>query len=209
MRSVFVIGDSISIEYGPYLQQMTEGTVNYDRKQGEAESLIDLDQALGANGGDSSRVLAYLEAEKDRGVSYDILLINCGLHDIKTDPQSGQRQIELEQYGLNLNRIANLAAEMSNLFIWIRTTDAVEHIHNTLMKSFYRFHADVVAYNQVADEIMQAKQIPLIDIYSFTQNLGEDTYRDHVHFKDEVKQLQAAYLTGCIAHVVNLKIPRD
>jgi len=53
MRSLFIIGDSISIQYGPHLKKMVEGWLHYGRKRGEAEALNDLDRPAGTNGGDS------------------------------------------------------------------------------------------------------------------------------------------------------------
>ena len=56
MRSVFVVGDSISIQYGPFLEQMLSGRIAYARKGSEdatmAEALRNLDIPVGANGGD-------------------------------------------------------------------------------------------------------------------------------------------------------------
>jgi hypothetical protein len=98
MKKLFVVGDSISIQYGPYLKKMVEHRFLYDRKRGEQEALADLDNPVGANGGDSRMVLDYLEQERTRGMSCDVLLVNCGLHDIKTDPLSGEMQVPLYAY---------------------------------------------------------------------------------------------------------------
>ena len=81
---VFVIGDSISIQYGPYLEQYLHGFYEYDRKRDEGFSSANLDLPAGANGGDSKMVLDYLKQRlEDPGFSPDVLLLNCGLHDIK------------------------------------------------------------------------------------------------------------------------------
>jgi hypothetical protein len=202
MKSLFVIGDSISIQYGPYLKKLVEGRFHYDRKRGEAEALADLDRPVGANGGDSSMVLEYLLGEQSRGVRYDILLINCGLHDIKTDPAAGGKQVPLDQYRDNLEQIAAVARQMAQAVIWVRTTDAVESIHNARSASFHRYHADVLAYNEAADETMGKHRIPTLDLYAFTRVFGESAYRDHVHYTDEVCRLQAAYIAGYLERFV-------
>ena len=67
MKHVYIIGDSISIQYGPYLEKALKGIMTYARKEGEAESLLNLDNPQGANGGDSSMVLAYLHGLKQQG----------------------------------------------------------------------------------------------------------------------------------------------
>lgn len=199
MRKLFVLGDSISIHYGPYLKQMTEGWFVYDRKRGEEQALADLDQPVGANGGDSERVRGYLASERNKGVRYDLLLLNCGLHDIKTDPQTAERQVPAQKYRSNLEAIVETARQMAEAVVWVRTTDAVEAVHNTKSSSFHRFHKDVVAYNAIADEVMSQYGIPLLDLYMFTQGFGESAYCDHVHFTEEIRRLQAAFIAGYLA----------
>ncbi|TVY11139.1 SGNH/GDSL hydrolase family protein [Paenibacillus cremeus] len=199
MRSLFIVGDSISIQYGPYLKKLVENRFHYDRKRGEAQALADLDNPVGANGGDSGMVLDYLKSERDKGVKYDLLMVNCGLHDMKTNPVTGEKQIPLPKYRDHLAEIVRIAREMAQAIHWIRTTDAVEAIHNSKNRSFHRFHEDVVAYNSAADEIMSAHGIPMVDLYSFTRVFGEAAYCDHVHFTEEVRGLQAAYIAGYLA----------
>lgn len=199
MRSVYVIGDSISIQYGPYLEQYLQGLLGYSRKAGEDEALLDLDWPMGANGGDSAMVLAYLRARrKAGGIDADILLLNCGLHDIKTDPTSGEKQVPLAKYQANLHEIVGIAADLRPRLVWVRTTPCDERIHNPKARSFHRFAADVVAYNEAADAIMRAAGVPVLDLYTFTHNLGQDLYCDHVHFHDAVREKQAAFLAGAL-----------
>jgi len=143
-------------------------------------------------------VLKYLTNEQSKGVRYDVLLVNCGLHDIKTSPHTGAKQIPLELYRANLEQIVHIGKEMAQAFIWIRTTDAVELVHNRADSSFLRFHDDVVTYNAAADEIMLRNRVPLIDLYTFTQTFGLAAYCDHVHYTEEVRHLQAAYIAGCL-----------
>jgi hypothetical protein len=64
-KTVFVIGDSISIHYGPFLKKMVNEKYNYDRKGNMEDALKNLDKAIGANGGDSSMVLEYLNSHDE------------------------------------------------------------------------------------------------------------------------------------------------
>jgi len=82
-RKIFVIGDSVSIHYGPYLKKMIKHKFEYDRKRGIEDALTDLDRPIGANAGDSGMVMEYLAKEYKKNTKYEILLINCGLHDAK------------------------------------------------------------------------------------------------------------------------------
>ncbi|WP_282936571.1 SGNH/GDSL hydrolase family protein [Paenibacillus sp. RC67] len=196
MRRVFVIGDSISIQYGPYLKDMLADRFGYDRKSGEEAALTNLDNPMGANGGDSSMVLEYLTLEHNHGTRYDILLMNCGLHDIKSSLTDSSKQVPPDDYRSNLQSIAKLAQKMANDVIWIQTTDVVTEIHNARCRSFHRFEVDVLQYNKIADQVWESFKIPRMDLYSFSRAFGTSAYCDHVHFTEEVRRLQAAYITG-------------
>jgi lysophospholipase L1-like esterase len=194
---IYVIGDSISVHYGPYLQAFLEGTIEYARKEGEEEALLDLDNPQGANGGDSSMVLSFLRAKAaSGGIDADLLLVNCGLHDLRTDPDTGMHQVPLEQYAGNLRAIVQTVGDLRPNLIWIRTTPCDERVHNREGMGFYRFAADCKAYNRTADRIMAEAGVPSIDLYAFTLNLGPDLYCDHVHFHEHIRQKQAAFIAG-------------
>jgi hypothetical protein len=142
-------------------------------------------------------VLSFLKAKaRSGGIDADLLLLNCGLHDIKTDPGTGKRQVPIDRYARNLEAIVQTVNGMKCSLVWIRTTPCDERIHNRHGLTFHRISADCEAYNRVADHIMQSSGVPTIDLYSFTLNLGEDLYCDHVHFHDHVREKQAALIAG-------------
>lgn len=200
---IYIIGDSISIQYGPYLKSFLNGLMEYSRKEGEEEALLNLDQPSGANGGDSSMVVRFLETKAAAGgTDADLVLINCGLHDIKTDPATGIRQVPLEEYRANLRRIIEIVATMKRRLIWIRTTPCDDQVHNSKGMTFHRFAADGEAYNRAADQIMQESGVPSIDLCTFTSNLGADLYCDHVHFHEPVRMKQAAFIAGWLSAFV-------
>jgi lysophospholipase L1-like esterase len=198
MKSVFVIGDSISIQYGPYLADLLKGRFQYGRKSGEEEALRDLDVPAGANGGDSSMVLRYLEALGRAGEQVaDIMLVNCGLHDIKTDPESGERQVPLDRYKANLPKIVALARGLCDALVWVRTTPVDDDQHNSRATGFHRHRADQEAYNAAADAVMREHGVPMLDLCGFTAALGgTEVFCDHVHFTDEVRARQGAFIAG-------------
>jgi hypothetical protein len=198
---IYLIGDSISIHYGLYLQQYLHGFMDYSRKQGEDEALLDLDNPQGANGGDSTMVRSYLEARAlKNGIAADILLLNCGLHDIKRALGINALQVPINQYRENLRAIVKLVEKMGLKLVWIRTTPCDETVHNCGRKlEFKRFAADCEEYNCAADEIMVETKTPSIDLYSFTLNLGSNLYCDHVHFPPHIREKQAAFIAGWLA----------
>jgi len=53
-----------------------------------------------------------------------------------------------------------------------------------------------IAYNDVADRVMREAGVPVMDLYTFTCNLGTDLYCDHVHFHSHVREKQAAFIAG-------------
>jgi len=171
--------------------------MDYARKEGEEEALLNLDNPQGANGGDSSLVLSFLRGKaRSGGIDADLLLVNCGLHDIKTDPSTGARQVPLAQYEQNLLSILQTAATMRPTLIWLRTTPCDEVVHNRAGMGFHRFSSDCAAYNRSADRIMSGAGVPAIDLHAFTLNLGTDLYCDHVHFHEHVREKQAAFIAG-------------
>lgn len=199
---VYVLGDSISIQYGPSLERALAGIFRYERKSGKAEALLNLDLPMGANAGDSSRVLDFLQACLKGGeFRPDVLLLNCGLHDIKRDLVSGKIQVSLESYRENLRQTTRLCRDAGIPLVWMRTTSVVDEIHNHPGASFHRHANDQQAYNACADEVMRKADVPVIDLYTFTRNLGDDAglFGDHVHFNEEIREKQGVFLAGCLA----------
>ena len=47
---IYVIGDSISIQYGTYLESQLKGIMEYSRKGGIEEASVNFDHKTGANG---------------------------------------------------------------------------------------------------------------------------------------------------------------
>lgn len=198
---LFVIGDSISIQYGPALERFIRGKFSYARKADEdfQRADEDLDVPAGANGGDSGMVLAYLRARRRLDpIKADVLLLNCGLHDIKTDPATGTKQVPLAQYRANLETILSETRTEFPRIIWVRTTPVFDDIHNSRSTSFHRFGRDVDAYNAAADQIMAGAGIPCVDLHGFSLSFLPEGFCDHVHFTESARELQAAFLAGAL-----------
>ena len=197
---VYLIGDSISLYYGLHLRNYLRGIANCSRKDGIGEGLLDLEHPQGSSGGDSGMVLGFLQAKVEaRGIDADVVLFNCGLHDIKTDPSTGAKLTPLNQYRENLKAILDVLATMAPKPVWVRTTPCDEAVHNRPGCDYQRFSGDCRAYNQAADRIMAEGGVPSLDLYTFTMSLGPNPYCDHVHFHDHVCEKQAAYIAGWLA----------
>ncbi len=197
MRSVFVIGDSISIHYGPYLKEKMHGKYNYARKGVPSLNIFD-----DANAGDSSMVLDYLEMQFALGTKYDVVLFNCGLHDVRLDRETLQRNIDEELYRENLTKIVNLLLKMANRVVWLSTTPIVDKIHNKRAFGFYRLEEDITKYNKIASDIMHKNGIASIDLFNFAAQLKGDLYLDHVHFIERVREQQAGFIFQSLERII-------
>lgn len=193
-RKIFVLGDSVSIHYGPYLKSIIKHKFDYDRKRGIDEALTDLDKPIGANAGDSEMVMKYLAEENKNNTKYEILVINCGLHDVRVDRILNKIQVKLEDYKMNLTKIIELSTSMANKTIWVGLTPVIDEIHNSRKEGPLRYNKTVHSYDLAAKIIMDQYNIPCIDMYNFTKNLGTDIYSDHVHFKTKIRKLQGKFI---------------
>lgn len=200
LPSAFIIGDSISIGYDPYLKKYLNGKFRYSRKQGAKEANWNLDMPMCANGGDSSLVLKYLRGNHIHKEipNVDYFLFNCGLHDIRTGTVLKRKQIPLLSYRINLCLIIQEINKFANHIIWINSTPIEDARHNSLCKDFFRYNDDVLLYNNEARIIMQKFNIPIIDLYSFTLLCGQNPYSDHVHFKETIYQKQSKFIARCL-----------
>lgn len=195
---LFLVGDSISMHYTPYLKADVAGRFSFSRKASPGMEVTagTIDDPK-ANGQDSRLVLSYLRtrfAEAD--FHPDVVLINCGMWDIKRDPKTNQIVVAADEYKSNLVAIADLVRSKRAKMIWINTTPVDDARHNSISKSFYRFNADVVAYNDIAEKLFNARHVPIVDLYTFTEQLGPGHRIDHAHFDEPTRALQAAYIAG-------------
>jgi len=200
---VFLIGDSISIEYYPFLKEDVKDFAVLTRKQDDGKALENLDVPMGANGGDSRMVLRYLKSQlEEPGFHPDYMLINCGLHDIKRITQTNEIQVPDSVYSNNLNEIFGLLKQKNIKPIWINTTPIADSIHNAITVDFKRYNADVVRCNGIADEICSAQSIPVIDLYNFTKELGDEQFRDHAHYNEETQKKQAKFIAEHLKEIL-------
>jgi len=202
MKQMFVLGDSVSIHYRPYLVQYLRGAASCELNRKEMEiARIDLDNPMGVNAGDSSLLLRKVR-ELAAGVlpECDILVLNCGLHDVKRDRKTGRIQVGLERYVENLSSVIEESVRAGGLVVWVNTTPVDDGVHNS-RSLFDRFNKDVIEYNEAAAAIMRMKNVPVVDLHGFCVNLSGDRYCDHVHFTEEVRALQAAFIAGAVRAV--------
>lgn len=197
---MFVIGDSISIHYGPSMGRFLRGRVEVVRLSGFGVPPVDQNVPLGDNWGDSSMVLNTLQNPTlHEAIFQDVVLVNCGLHDIKKDSTKDVWQVPLDRYRRNLLSIVEVFNRSKTEMIWVSSTPVDDDRHNRLMKQFRRFDDDCRSYNAAAEQVMREHGVPVIDLYEFTNKLGGEVYCDHIHFVASIREKQAAYIAGWLA----------
>lgn len=203
-KKLFLLGDSMALKYGGFLKEYLKDVYTIQRKGSEETALRNLDVPVDANGGDSRMVLSYLRnMVKEKDFHPDLLVLNCGAHDIKRDKGTRHIAVDSVEYRNNLEEIYTLLKKRNIPLIWVRSTEVVDSIHNVPNLPFKRFAADLEQYNRIADDVFSKHDIPIIDLYGFTKRLGDDRYADHVHYIISVSKLQAAYIAGFIINYQN------
>jgi lysophospholipase L1-like esterase len=172
VKQVILIGDSIRMGYQPIVQHALAGQADVWAPQ--------------ENGGTSANVLAHLD-EWVLSRNPDIVHLNCGLHDLKTEFDAGTTTVPLNKYRANLEAIFTRIKERTTTkLIWASTTPVNERWHHA-NKTFDRFEADVRAYNAAAIQIAGRLDVQIDDLYAVVKDAGRDDYlaQDGVHFSPE------------------------
>ncbi len=205
MKKMLLIGDSISLYYAPILAKELEEVAQLFTKEGVREAMTDLDRPTGGNGGDSKMVLDYVREREAAGtLDVDLFAFNCGLHDIKREVPEENINISPEQYEENLNEIFKIAEKHGIKTIYINSTAVPDEKHNARVDrlGFKRYNKDLVKCNEVAEKVAKEHNIPVIDLYNFTENLPGEKYVDHVHFDMETREAQAKFLAKYFLEVL-------
>lgn len=161
-----LIGDSISMQYGPETRRLLEGkaTVYHipDNGQTTKYGLEQLQYWLGDG-------------------HWTVIHFNFGLHDIHAG--AGHKpQVSIEDYERNLREIVKRLQATGAKLVWASTTPVPAGIT-------VRSESDVVAYNEVARKIMDENHIPINDLHALAESWGApgaDWQLPHnVHFRAE------------------------
>ena len=139
------------------------------------------------------------------GFQADYILVNCGLHDIKAKPGTNEVQVPIGSYEENINAIVKQVDKLNARMIWVTTTPVVDSIHNGNMSGFHRYAKNVEAYNRIALDIMKKYNIPVIDLFTYTEKFGPDIFSDHVHFREEIREKQGDFIAGVLIQIHQLK----
>ena len=180
-----LVGDSICMGYRPFVKKRLEDKVE----------IIGIDD----NGGDSGNIL------KNFGKWFinrnaNLIHFNCGLHDLKIDPNTGNYQQPLDAYKENLPKIVQrLKNETNAIIVWATITPVIDEWHSAV-KGFDRHIKDVDSYNKVASAIMKNSGIIIDDLYSVIMNdkIENCLMNDGVHINEHGNELLNKTVSDCI-----------
>ena len=176
LPKVLIIGDSISIGYMPYVEEMLKKQATVIHNEGNAQhtgkGLQLLDHWIGTT-------------------KWDVIHFNWGLWDLcyrnpeskvqgNRDKLHGTVTTDLEQYRLNLERLVRRLEETGATLIWAQTTVVPQGEAG-------RITGDDVKYNDVAAAVMKKHGIMIDDLYSLTKGFSRDMFvgPGDVHYRDE------------------------
>jgi acyl-CoA thioesterase-1 len=192
---VLLLGDSISIGYTPFVQEMLKAeavVVRPMRRNGTAENcsgttygVEQIDRWLAIDGG-----------------RWDVIHFNFGLHDLKhVDPKTGAAspnesdppQADLAKYEKQLREIVGKLKTSGAKLILATTTPYPEGVKP------FRAVDDAAKYNEVALKIAKENDIAVDDLYAFALPRLKEIQRPvNVHFTPEGSKALAAEVARSI-----------
>lgn len=191
---VLLIGDSISIGYTVPTRNELKGTANVHRPL--------------TNCGPTTRGLEQIDRWLgDR--TWDVIHFNFGLHDLKfmgrdggnlADPnaEGSHRQVELEAYEENLDRIVARLKKTGAKLIWRNTTPVPPGCQG-------RITGDELRYNEAAARVMKKYDVATHDLYTFAFERMEQLMRkENVHFTPDGSKALAVE----VARVISAALPK-
>ena len=198
LPNVLILGDSISIGYTPYVQQILSGVATVVRPlkadgkpencQGTTNALQHLDRWLG-------------------DTEWDVIHFNFGLHDLKhVRPDTGDnsmspkdpQQAPIKKYRKNLTLITERLLETKAHLIYATTTPYPNPVDGPLRKP-----GEPQKYNESALKIMSKNDIQVHDLYAFVKPQMEALMRPkNVHFTEDGSKALAEEVAKVIKEVV-------
>jgi len=185
-------GDSISMGYWPYLEAALHNTVNvyYQRELAKDMPNVNL-----RNNGHAHLACGVLQtAYTNNQFKPDYLLVNFGLHMINTHKD------KLDAYDEWVKKFIAYAKEKKSKLIWVTTTPYQQSFRPTQ-------NLTIIQFNDIMKKAAALHNVPVIDLHACTleavKALGDEkVYVDGVHFFDEVKKRQAAYIANRVRKIV-------
>lgn len=181
---VSLIGDSIRMNAEPFVRdrlpqrfRLTSPSVNCESSHTVAERIGDW---------------------APRG-EFDLVHINCGLHDIRYDPGRNCPVSSPEEYEANLRKIFVHLATSGAAVVWATSTPIDEVMHNK-SKPSRRYRSDLLEYNRLSVSLAQGFGFAIHDLYALLSQapLENLLLADGVHFNRTGNALIGQHIADAI-----------
>ena len=195
MKNVLLLGDSI--RYGVPPKIVGYGVLVEEKLKGIANVYAPDDNCRFAQ-----YTLRYIHdwAKRVDRESIDVIHWNNGLWDVlRLDFDEPLTPIDMYVY--MLERVHRMLRKLfPNAKIIFALSTAV--IEEKARPEFFRYNADIEAYNAAARARLEELGVEINDLYEITKDLGEEYHADWVHFNDKgsailadavVKKIQEAF----------------
>lgn len=162
LPDVFVLGDSISMQWMPYARDTLSYVCNIHRPPENCQhSRYGLENLL--------------RSWISPCIFYKVIVFNFGLHEsVIIAPETNR--IPIDEYPENLESIISILRTFSEKLLWIRTTDVPEG-------SLNRTEANTQTYNDAADLVMAGHpDISVLDLHAYTAANPDWHIAADVHF---------------------------
>jgi lysophospholipase L1-like esterase len=185
-------GDSISLWYWPYLEAELHDKVNvyYQRELAKDVPSVNL-----RNNGHAHLAYGVLQtAYKNENFKPDYLLVNFGLHMTTTHKN------KMAAYEEWVEKFVAFAKDKNTKLILVNTTPYKQSFRPSQ-------NLTIIKFNDIVKKVAQRRNVPVIDLHACTleavKELGDaKVYTDGVHFHDEVRKRQAAYIAKRVRAIV-------
>lgn len=178
MKNVLLLGDSI--RYGVPPKIAGYGGFVKEKLAGVANTYAPDDNCRFAQ-----YTLRYIHnwAKEMDAASIDVIHWNNGLWDVlRLDGDEPLTPIDM--YVHMLERVWRMLRQLfPNAKIIFALSTAV--LEEKARPDFFRYNADIEAYNAAARARMEALGVEINDLYEITKDLGEEYHADWVHFNDK------------------------
>lgn len=198
LPKVLILGDSISIGYTPFVEEMLQNLAEVKRPMQDADKAENCEGTTKA----VKEIDRWLGEEK-----WDVIHFNFGLHDIKhVNPDTGENsmnpkdphQASLKQYRKNLTQIVEKLKATGAHLIFATTTPYPSPVDGPL-----RMPGQAQKYNEAALKIMDKNDIQINDLYTFVKPQMEALMiKKNVHFTDEGSKALAGEVGKVIKEIV-------
>lgn len=184
---VALIGDSIRMHAEPFVRErlppwfrLTSPSVNCESSHKVAERIGDW---------------------VPRG-EFDLVHINCGLHDIRYDPGRDRPVSSPEEYEANLRKIFAHLATSGAAVVWATSTPIDEAMHNA-SKPSRRHRSDLLEYNRLSASLAHDFGFRIHDLHALLSQapLENLLLADGVHYNRTGNALIGQHIADAIQAV--------